>query len=61
MGGEVLGSEEVRCPSDVNCHGGKTRVDRWVEEHTHRGRGRGDGLGVFQRENLEQRKHLKCK
>ena len=35
---------------------------KWVnEEHPHRGRGTGNGIGGFQRGDLEREKHLKCK
>jgi hypothetical protein len=36
-------------------------VGGWVGEHPHRGRGRGDGIGGFQRGDLERRKHWTCK
>jgi hypothetical protein len=36
-------------------------VGEWVGEHPHRSRGRGEGIGGFQRRDLERGKHLKCK
>jgi hypothetical protein len=36
-------------------------VDGCVWEHPHRGRVRRDGIGHFQRGDLERDKHLKCK
>jgi hypothetical protein len=36
-------------------------VGGWVGEHPHSGRGRQDGIGEFQRGDLERRKHMKCK
>jgi hypothetical protein len=45
------------------CGGMLGREDRsgWLGEHPHRGRGSGDGIGIFQRGDLERGKHLKCK
>jgi hypothetical protein len=62
VGGEALGPEDVRCPSVEEFQGGRLEwVGGWVGEHPHRGRGRGDGIEGFQWEDLERRKHLKCK
>jgi hypothetical protein len=36
-------------------------VGRWVVEHPHRGRGMRDGIGGFQRVDLEKGTYLKCK
>jgi hypothetical protein len=36
-------------------------VGRWIGEHPHRGREREDGIGGFQRGDLEREKHLKYK
>jgi hypothetical protein len=39
VGGEALGPEDVQCPRVGQCQGGKMGLNRWVGEHTHRGRG----------------------
>jgi hypothetical protein len=46
--------EWVQCPSVGECKGGKTGVDGWVGEHTHRGRRRVQGIESFCRGNLER-------
>jgi hypothetical protein len=61
VGGEALGPESAWCPRVGECHSRKTEVHGWVGEHPHRCRWTGDGIGVFQREDLERGKHLKCK
>jgi hypothetical protein len=45
------------------CKGMSGREDGsgWVGEHSHRGSRSGNGMGVFQRGDLERGKHLKCK
>jgi hypothetical protein len=54
VGGMALGSDVVLCHSVGECQGWKTRVDGWVEEHCHRDMERGDGIGGFNRVDLER-------
>jgi hypothetical protein len=54
IGGEALGPVKARCPSVRECQGGEVGVGGWVGEHPHRSRGREDGIGGFQRGNLEK-------
>jgi hypothetical protein len=44
----------VRCPSVGECQGGKAEVGGWVGEHPHRGRERDNGIGGFQKGDLER-------
>ena len=60
VGGAVLGSEGVQCPSVGKRQGRKAGVGRWVAEHTHRGRGKQMGIESFQRGDLKKGQHLKC-
>jgi hypothetical protein len=43
VGGAALGPEGVRCPSVVECQGGKAGV--WVRKYPHSGRGTGARVG----------------
>jgi hypothetical protein len=54
----------VYCEDSMpQCRGipGQEERRRWVRGRSHRGRVRGDGIGGFQKGNLERGKHLKCK
>ena len=50
----ALGPEGFRWPSVGECQGWKVGVGGWVKEHPHRGREREDGIGGFQRGDLER-------
>jgi hypothetical protein len=54
VGGEALGPEGIQCPSVVECQGRKMGVGGWFGEHIHRDRKRGDGIGAFQKGDLER-------
>jgi hypothetical protein len=60
VGGATLGLEGVRCPSVGKCQGGETEVGAWGSTLIE-AEGGEDGIGGFQRGDLERGKHLKCK